>query len=100
MVVTEVDSVAANLRFYPSQSDQEKNRFKGASIGSSGSTSEAVFWSSQTIGFLNHADEMLNILCMDGHVDRRRDWKGKRTAIWFSSYTDTETISRYIDIGN
>jgi len=100
MVVTEVDSVAANLRFYPSQSDQEKNRFKGASIGSSGSTSEAVFWSSQTIGFLNHADEMLNILCMDGHVDRRKEWKGKRTNISFGQYTDAKTRGGYIDIGN
>ncbi|NMA47537.1 MAG: DUF1559 domain-containing protein [Lentisphaerae bacterium] len=100
LVVTEVDSVAANLRFYPSLSDQEKNRFKGASIGSSGSTSEAVFWSSQTMGFLNHADEMLNILCMDGHVDRRKDWKGKRTNIYFGQYTDAKTRGGYIDIGN
>ena len=100
MVVTEVDSVAANLRFYPTQSAAEQSRFIKASIGSSGSTSEAVFWSSQTIGFLNHADEMLNILCMDGHVDRRKEWKGKRTNISFGQYTDAKTRGGYIDIGN
>jgi hypothetical protein len=78
----------------------DKIRFNKAAIGSSGSDCETFFWNVRGIGYLNHADEMLNILCMDGHVDRRKDWKGKRTNISFGQYTDAKTRGGYIDIGN
>ena len=83
-------------RSLPELENRHKNRFKKAAIGDQ----EAVFWSVRTIGFLNHADEMLNILCMDGHVDRRKEWKGKRTNIYFSECKDAKTRGGYIDIGN
>ncbi len=95
MFVTEVDSVGANARFY-TLTDEDKNRFKKAAIGDQ----EAVFWSVRTIGFLNHADEMLNILCMDGHVDRRKEWKGKRTYFYLGHCADAAYTSGLLDIGD
>jgi prepilin-type N-terminal cleavage/methylation domain-containing protein len=98
--VTEVDSAAANLRYLPNLSEAEQKRFSIAAVGVSHWTGEAVFWCSGGIGYLNHADEMLNILCMDGHVGRRKDWKGKRSNIWFNAYSSSKTRGGIIDIGN
>ena len=100
MFVTEIDSVAANVRFYPDMPANDKIRFKKAAIGSSGSDCETFFWNVRGIGYLNHADEMLNILCMDGHVDRRKDWKGKRTYFYLGHCSNAAYTSGLLDIGD